>query len=102
MDQVLKVFFRYQAEYYSAYITIVHQFEIDFVFIEFLDDVIIDSFHTSYLSYAGKNGFKKLDVYHSVSLRPILSSIVHIIQNAQQHCDKNADEMPDEEYIRQN
>ncbi len=102
MDQVVKVFFRYQAEYYSAYITIVHQFEIDFVFIEFLDEEIIDNFNTSYLSYAGKNGFEKLDVYHSVSLRPILSRIVHVIQNAQQNCNKNADEIQNEEYIRQN
>ena len=101
MDQVLKVIFRHRALYYSAYITIVHQFEIDFVFIEFLDDEMIDNFNTSYLSYAGESGFKKLDVYQSVYLRPILSCICYIIKNAQQVCNETG-EYVDEEFIRQN
>lgn len=102
MDQVLKAFFKHQDLYYSAYITIVRQYDTEFIFIEFLDDEMIDNFNTSYLSYAGEKGFRKLDVYHSVYLRPILGSIVFIIQNARQICNENADEIPDEEYIRLN
>ncbi|OQP56378.1 hypothetical protein [Niastella populi] len=102
MGHVLKVFFRHQELYYSAYITIVHQFETEFIFIEFLDKEMIDSFNASYLSYEGENGFKKLDVYQSTYLRPILGRIVYMIKNAQHTCIEDAGENHDAEYICQN
>lgn len=102
MGHVLKVFFRHQELYYSAYITIVHQYETDFVFIEFLDEEMIDNFNTSYLSYEGESGFKKLDVYQSVYLRPILGSIVYMIKNAKQICNERDGENNSAEYICQN
>jgi hypothetical protein len=102
MNHILKVFFRYRADYYSAYITIVHQFETDFFFIELLDEDMIDNFSASLLSYVGERGFKKLEVYQSDYHRPILSNIYHIIKNAQQICNESSGEIPDEEYTRQN
>jgi hypothetical protein len=102
MDQVLKVFFRHQDTYYSAYVTIVHQFETDFIFVEFLDEDMIYNFQASYLSYVGKKGVKELDAYQSIYLRPILRRVEYIIKNAQQMCKESDGEIPNEEFIRQN
>jgi hypothetical protein len=102
MVHLLKFFFRNHGLYYSAYVTVVHQYETDFVFIEFLDEEMIDNFNTSYLSYSGESGFEKLDVYQSVHLRSILGSIVYMIKNAQQICNESDGENNSAEYICQN
>ena len=102
MGHVLKIFFRHQGLYYSAYVTIVHQFETDFIFIEFLDEDMIDNFSTPYLTYEGESGFKKLDVYQSIYLRPILASIVYMINNAQQICNEGDGENKSVEYFCKN
>lgn len=99
MGQVVKVFFRHQEVFYSAYVTIVNEFETNFIFIEFLDDIMIGNFNTSYLSYVGEKGFKKLNVYQSRYLRPILSSIGYIINNAQQTGNNSDEKISDEDYI---
>lgn len=96
------VFFRHQTVYYSANVTIVRQFETDFIFIEFLDEFMIDNFNASYLTYTGDKGVQTLPVYRSVYLRPILRNLGHIIKNAQQICNESVGEIQDEEYIRQN
>jgi len=85
MGQVVKVFFKHQEAFYSAYATIVNEFETTFIFVEFLDDVMVGNFNTTYLSYVGAKGFKKLDVYQSKYLRPILIKIGYIIDNAQRN-----------------
>lgn len=99
MGQVVKVFFKHKEVYYSAYVTIVHEFETNFIFIEFLDEVMIGNFNASYLSYVGETGFKKLEVYQSNYLRPILISIGDIINNAQRTGNSNNPQISDEEYI---
>src|SRR5687767_9764298 len=99
MGQVLKVIFRHKEVYYSAYVTIVHEFETNFIFIEFLDEIMIGNFNSSYLSYVGEKGFKKLNVYQSNYLRPIICCIGYIINNAQE-IDNNSDkQISDEDYI---
>jgi hypothetical protein len=102
MGKVVKVFFRHQEHFYSVYVTIVNEFDTNFICIEFLDDIMIGSFNTTYLSYVGERGFKKLDVYQSVYLRPILSNIGYIINNVQRTGNNCDHETSDEEYIRQN
>jgi hypothetical protein len=102
MEQVLKVFFKHQTAYYSAYVTIVHQFDTDFIFVELLDEDMIADFNTSYLSYAGENGYRKLDAYYSVYLRPVLCRIGSLIRYAQNLHQAQQGEVANESYARQN
>jgi hypothetical protein len=103
MDHAIKVFFKHETSYYSAFVIIIHQFDIDFVQIEFLDPWIIERFNSADISYIGEKGYKKLPAYQSGSLRPILNSIGNIIENAQyMSTDPDFTEILNEEYIRQN
>lgn len=103
MDQAIKVFFGHQAKYYSAFVTIIHEFETDFIHIEFLDKDIIETFDAPHLSYVGEKGYKKLPAYRLVYLRPILNSIGYIIENAQYISNNlNYNEIFDEEFVRKN
>ena len=103
MDQVINVFFKHETNYYSAFVTIIQQFDNDFIHIEFLDASIIERFNTADISYIGEKGYKKLPVYQSVYLRPILNRVGDIIENAQHmSTNPNCKEISDEEYIRQN
>lgn len=99
MGQVVKVFFKHTEVFYSAYVTIVNEFDTNFIFIEFLDEAMIGNFNTTYLSYIGEKGFKKLNVYRSNYLRPIISSIGYIINNAQQAVNNSDQQISDEDYI---
>lgn len=103
MDQAIKVFFKHEASYYSAFVIIIHQFDIDFVQIEFLDSCLIERFNSADISYIGEKGYKKLPDYQSEYLRPILNSVGNVIENAQYiSTDPDFTEILNEEYIRQN
>lgn len=103
MDHAIKVFFGHRANYYSAFVTIIHEFETDYIHIEFLDKDIIETFDGPYLTYVGEKGYQKLPAYRLVYLRPILNSIGYIIENAQYISNnQNNTEIIDEEFIRKN
>lgn len=103
MDQVIKVFFEHEAYYYSAYVTIVHEFETDFIYIELLDEYMIYTFDTPCLIYRGIKGYKEHPAYQSRCLRGILIVISEVIINAQQLLtDPRAKKFLDEAYSRLN
>lgn len=103
MNQVIKIFFRYRARYYSSFINIVHEFETDFIYIEFLDEDMIEALHTSCFSYIGQQGYKNLPIYQSNYLSPIFNRIGNIIENAQRISNnQRLKNIQHEEYIRQN
>lgn len=103
MNQVIKVFFGHQANYYSAFVTIIHEFETDFIYIELLDEDMIETFEVHCLSYTSIKGYKNLPAYQSTYLRPILNRISNVIENAQYIIsDQNAKTLLNDEFIRQN
>jgi hypothetical protein len=103
MDQAIKVFFKHETSFFSAFVIIIHQFDTDFIQIEFLDSGMIERFDAADISYIGEKGYKKLPVYQSDFLRPILNSVGNIIENAHyMSTDPDFNDILNEEYIRQN
>jgi hypothetical protein len=102
MPQVIRIIFNYQSGFYSAIITVIREFDTDFIDIEFVDEEMIGAFNASGLSYVGK-GFKKLPHYRSVQLRFILNSLHLILKNAQHiSIEQDANILLAEEYVRRN
>ncbi len=102
MAQVIRILFKHQGGFYSAIVTVIREFETDFIDIEFLDEDIIGIFNASSISYVAEE-FKKMPTYQSVYFRAILNSLITIIKNAQHISDvQNANILLDEEYVRQN
>lgn len=103
MEACIKICFRYQRCYYSSFVTIVHQFEIDFIHIEFLDDGLIEVISTPDISYVGEKGYLNLPAYKILSIRPVLNHlgniitcVLHMINN------ESLRQIEDDEYFRRN
>jgi hypothetical protein len=101
MALAIQIIFNHKADFYSAFVTIMHEFETDFIDIEFLDHDMIEIMNAPCLSYVGE-GYKRLPVYRSVRTRPLFNSICQIIKQAQFICNEYVNRITDEERIRQN
>lgn len=102
MTQVIRILFKHQAGFYSAIVTVIREFETDFIDIEFLDEDMIGIFNSSCVSYVEEE-FKKMPLYQSMYLRSIMNSLYIIIKNAQHVSNiQGANILLDEEYVRQN
>lgn len=80
MEVCIKICFRYQEHYYSCFVTIMHQFETDFIHIELLDSSLVEAITITDISYIGEKGYKQLPAYNITSIRPVLIHLGDIIE----------------------